>query len=156
MRFSDLPALNAFLNGSAGVFLLFGFVFIRRKNVPAHRKCMLCAVTCSVLFLISYLTYHLQAGTTYFREPAWFRPIYRTLLFSHLILAIVIVPLVITTLTLAMKTRFDVHRKIARWTWPLWMYVSVTGVMIYFLLYKIYPQPKSPPPVRPATAAARM
>src|SRR5689334_6648316 len=140
MLFSYLPALNACLNGLSAVFLTVGFVFIRRKNVPAHHRCMLSAVTCSALFLISYITYHAKAGTTYFREPAWFVPFYRTLLITHMILAAAIVPLVIITLTRALRERFDRHRAIARWTWPIWMYVSVTGVIIYFLLYKIYPQ----------------
>ena len=148
MSFSDLPAVNAFLNGLSAVFLAIGFIFIRRKNVPAHRACMLSAVTCSVLFLTCYLTYHLQAGTTYFRKPAWFRPIYITFLISHTILAVTIVPLILITLTRAFRARFEQHRKIARWTWPLWMYVSVTGVLIYFLLYKIFPQDAQDTPSR--------
>jgi uncharacterized membrane protein YozB (DUF420 family) len=140
MSLSDLPAVNASLNGLSAVFLMAGFYFIRRKNVPAHHKCMLAAVTCSVLFLICYLTYHLQMGTTRFLKPAWFRPIYLTLLTTHTILAATIVPLIIITLNRALRQRFDKHRKIARWTWPLWMYVSVTGVIIYWLLYHRFPQ----------------
>ena len=103
---------------------------------------MKAAVVTSTLFLISYLTYHAHAGRTVFKEPASFRPIYLTLLLTHTVLAVVIVPLVIVTLTRALRRRFDSHRKIARWTWPLWMYVSVTGVIIYLLLYKIFPQQK--------------
>ena len=138
--FSQLPAVNAALNGLSALFLLAGFVCIRNKKVAAHRACMLSAVVCSILFLISYLTYHAKAGTTHFQNPAWFRPYYLTLLTSHTILAATIVPLIIITLSRALRVRFDAHKKLARWTWPLWMYVSVTGVLIYLLLYQIYPQ----------------
>jgi len=140
MSLSDLPAVNACLNGLSAVFLAAGFYFIRRKNVVAHRKCMLSAFTCSVVFLICYLTYHAQVGTTRFVNPAWFRPIYLTLLATHTVLAAAIVPLILITLFRALRQRFDKHKKIARWTWPMWMYVSVTGVIIYLLLYQIYPQ----------------
>lgn len=141
MSANDLPACNAFFNGMAAVFLTAGFIFIRRKNRAAHRKCMLGAVCCSGLFLIGYLTYHFGFhGLTKFQDPAWFRPIYLTLLFTHTVLAAVIVPLILITLTRALRERFDTHRKIARWTWPLWMYVSITGVVIYLLLYQIFPQ----------------
>lgn len=146
MSFSDLPAVNASLNAASAVCLSAGYYFIRRKNQAAHRNCMLAAFVCSVLFLICYLTYHgyrayvLHQGPTRFLEPAWFRPIYLTILMTHTILAVVIVPLVLVTLTRALKKRFELHRKIARWTWPLWMYVSVTGVLIYYLLYLKFPQ----------------
>ncbi len=140
MTFSDLPALNATLNGLSALFLLAGYRFIRRKNQAAHQKCMLSAVVTSTLFLACYITYHAKAGRTVFKEPEWFRPIYLTLLVSHTILAVTIVPMVIITLSRALRQRFDLHKKIARWTWPLWMYVSVTGVIIYLLLYKIFPQ----------------
>jgi uncharacterized membrane protein YozB (DUF420 family) len=140
VTFSDLPAVNASLNGLSAVFLSLGFWFIRRKNIAAHRRCMLSAVATSTLFLICYLTYHFKAGRTVFRDPAWFKNIYRTLLLSHTLLAVIIVPMVIITLSRALRQRFDKHKKIARWTWPLWMYVSVTGVVIYFLLYQIFPQ----------------
>jgi putative membrane protein len=140
MSLADLPAVNASLNGLSAVFLAAGFHFIRRRNVSAHHKCMLSAVSCSVLFLICYLTYHLQMGTTRFLKPPWFRPIYLTLLTTHTILAVAIVPLIIITLIRALRERFDKHKKIARWTWPMWMYVSVTGVIIYLLLYQIFPQ----------------
>src|SRR5207302_1408417 len=138
--FSDLPAVNASLNGLSAIFLMAGYRFIRRKNVPAHHRCMLSAVVTSTLFLICYVTYHLKAGRTVFREPQWFRPIYLTLLLTHTVLAVVIVPMVIITLSRALRQRFDLHKRIARWTWPLWMYVSVTGVVIYFLLYHIFRQ----------------
>jgi uncharacterized membrane protein YozB (DUF420 family) len=140
MTYANLPAVNASLNGLSAVLLLFGFIFIMRKNISAHRACMLAATVTSVLFLICYLTYHAHVGTTRFVKPAWFRPYYLTLLTTHTILAAAIVPLIIITLTRALKERFDLHKKIARWTWPLWMYVSVTGVIIYWLLYHKYPQ----------------
>jgi uncharacterized membrane protein YozB (DUF420 family) len=152
MNYSVLPALNALLNGTSAVLLTMAFIFIRRKNIVAHKRCMLAAVTCSVLFLASYLVYHAHVGTTRFVNPSWFRKIYIPLLISHTILAATIVPLIIITLTRAFREKFDKHRKIARWTWPLWMYVSITGVMIYFILYWIYPQPK-PPPKGTAVAA---
>ncbi len=101
---------------------------------------MVAAFGTSTLFLICYLVYHFNAGRTVFKEPGWFRPIYLTLLANHTLLAIVILPLVLVTLRFALKERFETHKKIARWTWPLWMYVSVTGVIIYFLLYQIFPQ----------------
>jgi putative membrane protein len=138
----DLPASNAFFNGLAGVFLAFGYYFVKRGKVIAHRNCMIAAVCSSVLFLTGYLTYHIgmHGGVTRFQNPEWFRPIYLTILITHLILAIVILPLIIITLTFALRQRFDKHKRIARWTWPLWMYVSVTGVLIYLLLYQIFPQ----------------
>jgi uncharacterized membrane protein YozB (DUF420 family) len=137
----DLPAVNASLNALSAVFLSAGYYFIRRQNRDAHRNCMVAAFVTSILFLVCYLTYHghrayvLHAGPTRFLEPAWFRPVYLTILLTHTILAVVIVPMVLVTLNRALKERFELHRKIARWTWPLWMYVSVTGVVIYFLLY---------------------
>jgi uncharacterized membrane protein YozB (DUF420 family) len=141
VKFHDLPACNAFFNGLAGVFLAFGFYFVKRGKVIAHRNCMISAVCSSALFLAGYLTYHFGGGgITIFRNPLWFRPIYLTILFTHLILAIVIVPMIIVTMSRALRQRFDKHKKIARWTWPLWMYVSVTGVIIYLLLYQIFPQ----------------
>jgi len=137
----DLPASNAIFNGLAGVFLAFGYYFIKRGHKTAHRNCMIAAVCSSALFLTGYLIYHFTVkGITRFLEPAWFRPIYLTLLFTHLVLAIVILPLILITLTFAAKGRFESHKKIARWTWPMWMYVSVTGVLIYWLLYHKFPQ----------------
>ena len=138
--FSSLPAVNATLNGLSAILLLAGFRYIRRGNRVAHERCMKSAVAASVLFLICYLTYHFKAGRTVFTDPPWFRPIYLTLLLTHTILAVTIIPLIIITFTRALRERFDEHRKIARWTWPLWMYVSVTGVIIYLLLYQIFPQ----------------
>jgi putative membrane protein len=143
---ADLPPINAGLNGLSAVLLALGYYFIRRKNKVAHRNCMVAAFVASVLFLVCYLTYHgymaycLHRGPTVFRQPAWCRPIYLTILLTHTMLAMAIVPLSILTLARALKQRFDQHRKIARWTWPLWMYVSVTGVLIYLLLYQVFPQ----------------
>ncbi|HXF09339.1 MAG TPA: DUF420 domain-containing protein [Desulfuromonadaceae bacterium] len=140
------PAVNASLNGLSAIFLSIGLAFILRKNVAAHRRCMLSAFATSVIFLISYLSYHtylamvLHQGPTRFLEPGWFRPIYLAILLTHTVLAIVIVPLILITLNRALRERFDQHRKIARWTWPLWMYVSVTGVAVYWLLYVRFPQ----------------
>jgi len=142
----DLPPVNATLNALSAVFLGWGFYFIRRQRQVAHRNCMIAAFITSAIFLVCYITYHtylaryLHRGPTVFRNPAWFRPIYLALLISHTILAVAIVPMVLVTLSRALKERFDAHKRIARWTWPLWMYVSVTGVLIYFLLYQIFPQ----------------
>jgi uncharacterized membrane protein YozB (DUF420 family) len=140
MSFSDLPAVNATLNGLSAILLGFGYYFIRHRNQRAHMRCMIAAFVTSTLFLICYLTYHFKAGRTVFTNPAWFRPWYIALLISHTMLAAVIVPLVLVTLNRALKQRFERHKQIARWTWPIWMYVSVTGVVIYLLLYKIFPQ----------------
>jgi uncharacterized membrane protein YozB (DUF420 family) len=146
MSCTDLPAVNAGLNGLSAIFLGAGYYFIRRKNQAAHGRCMLSAFVTSTLFLICYLTYHsylafhLHRGPTVFRNPPGFRPIYLTILLTHTLLAVVTVPLVLMTLNRALKQRFELHRKIARWTWPIWMYVSVTGVVIYLLLYQIFPQ----------------
>lgn len=146
MTFADLPAVNACLNGLSAIFLTAGYYFIRKQNKTAHRNCMVAAFITSVLFLICYITYHsyvayvLHKGPTVFKEPQWFRPIYLTILLTHTVLAVVIVPMVLMTLNRALKQRFELHKKIARWTWPIWMYVSVTGVVIYWLLYIKFPQ----------------
>jgi uncharacterized membrane protein YozB (DUF420 family) len=146
MSIYDLPAVNASLNGLSAIFLTLGFIFIKRGNKIAHRNCMISAFVTSIIFLGCYLTYHgylayaLHRGPTRFENPIWFRPIYLTILISHTILAITIVPLILITLSRALRERFDAHKKIARWTWPLWMYVSVTGVIVYLLLYQIFPQ----------------
>jgi uncharacterized membrane protein YozB (DUF420 family) len=141
MTLHDLPAVNGTLNGVSATFLGAGYAFIRRRQIRAHRACMIAALVTSVLFLISYLTYHFEVRTvTHFKDPAWFRPYYLGLLLSHTVLAVVIVPLVLITVVRALRERFDRHRVIARWTWPLWMYVSVTGVMVYLILYQIFPQ----------------
>lgn len=140
MSINVLPHVNASLNFLSGVLLICGFIHIRRGNIPAHRACMLSAVSCSVVFLTCYVIYHAHAGRTVFLNPTWFRPYYLAILISHTILAVAIVPLIVVTLNRALRARFDRHKRIARWTWPLWMYVSVTGVIIYLLLYHIFPQ----------------
>ncbi|HTY88636.1 MAG TPA: DUF420 domain-containing protein [Candidatus Acidoferrum sp.] len=141
MTVYDLPAVNASLNGLSAMFLAAGYLFIRRNHQIAHRHCMVAAFGTSIVFLACYLTYHFQVRTvTHFREPAWFRPIYLAILLSHTVLAMVIVPLILITLNRARRQDFAAHKKIARWTWPLWLYVSVTGVLVYLLLYRIFPQ----------------
>ncbi len=143
MTIQDLPLINACLNALATVFLTFGFVFIKKGNKTAHRNCMVSAFATSTVFLACYLTYHINTEVmTRFVEPAWFRPIYLVMLFTHVVLAVVILPLIFMTLSRALKERFEQHKKIAKWTWPLWMYVSITGVLIYLLLYQIFPQPQ--------------
>ena len=146
MSFTDLPAVNACLNGLSTVLLTAGFIFIKRGNKIAHRNCMIAALVTSTVFLACYLTYHYKMKQVYgeahtkFLDPVWFRPIYLAILLTHLLGAFAIVPLVIMTTSRALRERFDAHKKIARWTWPIWMYVSVTGVVIYLLLYQIFPQ----------------
>ena len=139
MTASSLPTLNAALNSLSAVFLLAGFFFIRSRNRSAHRVCMLSAFGCSVLFLISYLIYHYQVGSVPFRGQGWIRPVYFSILLTHTILAVVVVPLALITLNRALKERFDAHRRIARWTFPIWLYVSVTGVVVYWMLYRLAP-----------------
>jgi uncharacterized membrane protein YozB (DUF420 family) len=141
MTLHDLPAVNASLNGLSALLLTAGYVCIRAGHKIAHRNCMIAAFATSVIFLGCYLTYHFTVRTiTHFVEPAWFRPIYLTILLTHTVLAVVIVPLILITLNRAHLGNFELHKKIARWTFPLWLYVSVTGVVVYLLLYQIYPQ----------------
>jgi putative membrane protein len=134
---SDLPALNASLNGLSAVFLTAGYRYIRRKNMAAHRACMLAAFTVSTLFLISYVTYHAQVGSVPFLHHGWIRPVYFGILITHVVLAAAILPLAIVTLSRALHQKFDRHRRLARWTLPLWLYVSVTGVVVYLMLYHL-------------------
>lgn len=146
MTLHDMPAMNACLNGASTVLLALGYWHIRNGHKEAHRNCMVGALVTSVLFLISYLTYHelmrraTGQGHTSFQDPAWFRPIYLIILGTHLVGAIGMVPMILMTVWRAIKGDFERHRRIARWTWPVWMYVSFTGVVIYFLLYQIFPQ----------------
>lgn len=145
MSISDLPAINASLNGLSSVFLLIGYVMIKKGKQGAHRNCMISAFVTSVIFLICYLTYHFKSEVlTRFVEPAWFRPIYLVILLTHTLLAVVVVPLVLMSFNRALRARWELHKKISRWTWPVWMYVSVTGVLIYLLLYQIFPQKPTP------------
>jgi uncharacterized membrane protein YozB (DUF420 family) len=143
MSVTDLPAINACFNTLSTLFLTAGYVFIRKGRRTAHRNCMVAALSTSTLFLAGYLTYHFSVQTvTRFLDPEWFRPVYLAILLTHTVLAVIILPLVITTVVLAIRGKFESHRKVARWTWPMWMYVSVTGVVIYLLLYQIFPQPQ--------------
>lgn len=134
---AQLPTLNAALNTLSAVFLCGGYLFIRRKNRDAHRACMLSAFTCSILFLVSYLIYHYQVGSVPFKGQGWIRLVYFTILLTHTILAVAVVPLALITFTRALRERFDAHRRIARWTFPIWLYVSVTGVVVYSMLYRL-------------------
>ena len=137
MSFASLPALNATLNATSAAFLLAGFLCIRAKRVSIHALCMVSAFAVSSLFLVSYLVYHARVGAVRFLGTGWIRPVYFTLLLTHTCFAIAIVPLAVRTLFLAGRRRFDEHRQIARWTFPLWLYVSVTGVVIYWMLYRM-------------------
>jgi uncharacterized membrane protein YozB (DUF420 family) len=136
---TDLPALNATLNATSAILLTAGYRFIRRRQITAHKRCMLAACTTSALFLMSYLTYHYYVGSMPFRGQGWVRPLYFAILISHTILAAAILPLVLITLFRAWKANFVRHARLARWTWPIWMYVSVTGVIIYMMLYQLFP-----------------
>ena len=134
-----LPTLNASLNALSGVFLFTGFYFIRNKRIAAHKKMMIAACITSVLFLISYVIYHNNAGMTRFTAEGWARPTYFFILFTHIPLAALVLPLAIVTLFLALTDRFERHRRFARWTFPIWAYVSVTGVLVYLFLYHWFP-----------------
>jgi uncharacterized membrane protein YozB (DUF420 family) len=138
-QYAYFPALNATLNGASAVFLLTGRVLIGQRKIAAHRFCMIAAMTASALFLGCYLFFHYEAGNILFLGQGWARPVYFAILISHVTLAIVIVPLAIITLNRGLKARYPAHRAIARWTWPLWMYVSITGVIVYFMLYQWFP-----------------
>ncbi|MGA4577653.1 DUF420 domain-containing protein [Limisphaera sp. VF-2] len=140
MSVQDLPWVNALLNATSATLVITGLRMIRHGRRDAHRVCMLAAVVVSALFLVSYLYYHAHAGRTVFRDPAWFRPVYLGILLTHTVLAAAIVPMVLITVTLALRQRWEAHRRWARWTWPVWLYVSLTGVLIYLLLYQIFPQ----------------
>jgi uncharacterized membrane protein YozB (DUF420 family) len=137
--YSIFPKINATLNGCSAVLLVTGRAFISRGKVAAHRAMMVTAFITSSLFLVSYLYYHWpnHAGIVYFQGTGWLRPLYFTILTSHTILAIIIVPLVLITLTRGLRGQFERHRAIARWTFPIWLYVSVTGVIIYLMLFHI-------------------
>lgn len=136
MTVSDLPALNALLNGSCAVLLVAGYACIRGRRVTAHRACMVLALLTSAMFLVSYLTYHYHAGSVPYRGGGWARPVYFTILLSHTVLAAAVVPLALVTAGRAVRGRFDRHVRIARVTLPIWLYVSLTGVIIYLMLYR--------------------
>jgi putative membrane protein len=134
-----LPALNAALNAVSAILLATGYLFIHRRRVREHKRCMLSAFVTSCVFLVSYLTLRYYAGMTRFAGQGWIRPVYFSVLISHTILAVVIVPLALITLSWGLAGRYDRHVRIARWTLPLWLYVSTTGVLVYCLLYQLYP-----------------
>jgi len=136
---NDLPTLNAVLNSLSAAFLITGFVYIKKNRRDAHKKSMLTAFTISALFLISYVIYHYTAGATTFTAEGWIRPVYFAILISHTILAIVILPPIFILLYRAWKQQYARHAKLARWTFPAWLYVSVTGVIIYLILYHWFP-----------------
>jgi uncharacterized membrane protein YozB (DUF420 family) len=138
-QYAYFPALIAGLNGSSAVLLLAGRYAIARHRIAIHRACMIAAVAASALFLACYVYFHAHVGDILFLGQGFWRTIYFLVLIPHVILAIVIVPMVIITLSRGLRGRYDRHRVIARWTWPLWMYVSVTGVLVYFMLYRWFP-----------------
>ena len=139
LTLTDLPAVNAILNATSAALLACGYGFIRRRRVTAHKRCMIAAFVTSMLFLLSYLTYHFNVGSMPFRGQGWVRPLYFTILISHTILAVVIVPLALITLFRAWKTDFARHVRMARWTLPIWLYVSLTGILVYWMLYQLFP-----------------
>ena len=138
-QYAFFPALNATLNGTSAALLLTGRVLIAKRQIAAHRICMIAAVIASALFLVCYLFFHYKVGNILFLGHGWARPVYFTILITHVTLAMVIVPMAIVTLTRGLGGRYPQHRAIARWTWPLWMYVSITGVLVYFMLYQWFP-----------------
>ena len=135
---SSLPLVNALLNGLATILLICGYVAIRSGRIQVHRRLMISAFATSVLFLISYLVYHAHAGSRPFPGRGAIRTVYFTILISHIVLAAVIPPLAAVTLWQGLRSRFDRHVRIARWTLPLWLYVSVTGIVVYWMLYQMY------------------
>jgi uncharacterized membrane protein YozB (DUF420 family) len=137
MTLRDLPALNASLNALSALCLLLGYACIRARRREAHRAFMLAAFSCSTLFLASYLVYHFQVGSVRFRGEGILRTVYLAILLSHTVLATLVVPLVIATLVRALRGRFEAHRTLARYTLPIWAYVSVTGVVVYWMLYRL-------------------
>jgi uncharacterized membrane protein YozB (DUF420 family) len=140
MTLQDFPAINASLNGASAILMTLGFINIKRHRISAHRFCMASAVLVSTVFLVCYVIYHVQkAGPTRFGGTGAIRTVYFTMLISHILLAMAIVPLVLRTVFLAVKGRIEQHRAWARWTFPLWYYVSVTGVLVYFFLYRWWP-----------------
>jgi uncharacterized membrane protein YozB (DUF420 family) len=132
----DLPAVNASLNALSGILLLVGYVLIRRRRIDTHRKVMVAAFVTSSIFLVCYVVYHAQVGSVPFTRQGFVRPLYFTILVTHVTLAAAVVPLALITLSRGLKARYERHRTIARWTFPIWLYVSVTGVLVYVLLYQ--------------------
>ena len=136
MTVHDLPAVNASLNALSGLLLLTGYVMIRTRRIQQHRRCMIAAFITSSVFLVSYIVYHAQVGSVPFTRQGFVRPMYFAILVTHVTLAAAVVPLALVTLTRGLKGRYPQHIRIARWTFPIWLYVSVTGVLVYVLLYQ--------------------
>lgn len=136
MTVQDLPAVNASLNALSGILLLVGYALIRARRIEPHRRCMMAAFATSTVFLVCYLVYHAQVGSVQFTREGLVRPVYFTILVTHVILATAVVPLALVTLSRGLQARFPQHVRIARWTFPIWLYVSVTGVLVYVLLYQ--------------------
>jgi putative membrane protein len=134
---SDLPTVNALLNSLSMVLLTCGYLFIRRRRIVAHVVCMFAALVVSSLFLVSYVVYHFHKGSTSFTGEGWIRPVYFAILVPHIILAAAVLPLALITVYLAVRGRWSAHVRLARWTFPIWLYVSVTGVVIYLMLYQL-------------------
>ena len=134
---TDLATVNAGLNATAAVLIGAGFYFIKQKNIAAHKACMVAAMIVSAAFLTSYLIYHYNVGTVRFTKQGWIRNVYFPLLLTHTVLAVVVLPMVLRTFFLGWKSRFSNHVRIAKWTFPVWMYVSVTGVIVYLMLYRL-------------------
>ena len=137
MTVTDLPALNAALNGLSTILLLTGWVLIKRGERQKHRACMIAALVVSALFLTSYVIYHVQVGSVPFKGTGWIRVVYFAVLIPHVVLAAAIVPPILITASRGLSAKYDTHRRIARWTLPLWLYVSVTGVIVYLMLYQL-------------------
>ena len=136
MTIHDLPAINATLNAVSGILLAIGYLFIRTRQVNRHRICMIAACVTSSLFLVSYIVYHAQVGSVRFTRQGFVRPLYFSILITHVSLAAAVLPLAVITLSRGLRAQYPRHRAIARWTFPIWMYVSVTGVLVYVLLYQ--------------------
>lgn len=136
MTIHDLPAVNATLNAISGILLCVGYLLIRTRRIEQHRRCMIAAFTASALFLVSYVVYHAQVGSVRFTRQGFVRPLYFSILVTHVTLAAAVLPLAILTLSRGLQARYPKHRAIARWTLPIWLYVSVTGVLVYVLLYQ--------------------
>jgi putative membrane protein len=134
---ADLPTVNAALNGTTAVLLTAGYAMVRTRRLLAHKICMLSAFGVSVLFLASYLTYHVTQGVKHYTGQGWLRPLYFGILFTHTVLAASVVPLAVTTVYFGLRARHPRHQRIARWTLPIWLYVSVTGVVVYLLLFRL-------------------
>ena len=137
MQIADLPTLNAILNSTSAIFLVNGYLLIRAKKIRLHKVCMIIAFCASILFLVSYLYYHAHVGSKRFPGTGTVRMVYFSILITHTILAAAVPPLAIITLVRAWKGKFEKHKKIARWTFPIWLYVSITGVVVYWMLYRL-------------------